>query len=678
MDNDLQLILERISHSDGAVKLNDLSEKQIQYINDLVMYRYQTQTDPDNVVRFGDKLFRPKDKIKGVSINTGNNLIDYQIKSIMLLAMHIGLREGGGVMKFSTLSGRARILIKFYKFVSKNYNLKSFFDFSEMNVIKSRTIILHFLMSPKASGGMECSSFPSNAKSTMDALKNLTIYDLAKDDFLQALREICSPRVKDAESEEIRHSVIPTQIMKQVVRDSIDYLGRSQEKLPELTKIFEATTERIKTSRRNTTFQTAGIKPSERLYQVIDDHFKDVRLHVFTLILAFTGMRDLEAVSIKNNSHRKKKEDGEWHYFVNAMLKKTDEGEVELDWVANKEVYEAIDFLSKINELNHNRARALIARYGRKLGHGLLKNYKDGLNENLLFGSSFTVACRFVTPISSDASSPLYLKQHKYRVTEKDIIQLESVNSNTKSVSQNSGMRGEPYQVGDLFNFTSHQFRHTFAWFIIANRLGDLDDIKYQFKHLRNSMTLVYSERGYDSLSNLRSIIDYFEDLLNEHAIEDIIESASENSISGGGGQRLASIIGKLNDGSVEIYFSNDDQPIFDSINELSDFVTRHSDGVRGLPHGYCLKGIGCKIKNAADPSHCLYCDTYYVTPKHLPYWLSIKNNCERKIKAIYSLEPDKRKQYFSFLTALEDNLLAANEVVGQITGIIGNTQVIN
>jgi hypothetical protein len=107
---------------------------------------------------------------------------------------------------------------------------------------------------------------------------------------------------------------------------------------------------------------------------------------------------------------------------------------------------------------------------------------------------------------------------------------------NYQSVSQNSGKRGVKYKVDDFFNVTAHQFRHTFAWFIIANRLGDLDDIKYQFKHLKRAMTLVYSERGYESLSELRTIIEYFEKLVNKQAIEDIVESAKKEQVAGGGG----------------------------------------------------------------------------------------------------------------------------------------------
>jgi integrase len=102
---------------------------------------------------------------------------------------------------------------------------------------------------------------------------------------------------------------------------------------------------------------------------------------------------------------------------------------------------------------------------------------------------------------SSDKAGILTLIKYRIQVTSTDIEQLEKMSCNYKSVSQKSGKRGLKYKVGDFFNFTAHQFRHTFAWFIIANQLGDLDDTKYQFKHLNRVMTFVCSERGYESLN---------------------------------------------------------------------------------------------------------------------------------------------------------------------------------
>ncbi|MDR5736032.1 hypothetical protein QCE47_27340 [Caballeronia sp. LZ025] len=232
----------------------------------------------------------------------------------------------------------------------------------------------------------------------------------------------------------------------------------------------------------------------------------------------------------------------------------------------------------------------------------------------------------------------------------------------------NSGNRGKPYRVGDPFNLTAHQFRHTFAWFIIANRLGDLDDIKYQFKHLHRAMTFVYTERGFKSLNELRSVIEHFEALVNGRSVNDIVQSAVTGRVAGGGGERLKRMLMSLNDGMNDEAFGTEQQPHFKSMKDVITFTTRHSESIRGLPHGYCTKGPSCKIRNAADPSHCLYCDTYFATPKHLPYWRAISASCEAKIGRIDGMPHEAQDQFQAFRQSLEDNLFAANKIIDQLT----------
>ena len=52
------------------------------------------------------------------------------------------------------------------------------------------------------------------------------------------------------------------------------------------------------------------------------------------------------------------------------------------------------------------------------------------------------------------------------------------------------------YKVGDYFNFTPHQFRHTFAFFMITNNLCSIQEIKHQFKHVSGAMSYIYSKRA--------------------------------------------------------------------------------------------------------------------------------------------------------------------------------------
>ncbi|MGE5470501.1 MAG: hypothetical protein ACM3X0_06875 [Bacteroidota bacterium] len=121
-----------------------------------------------------------------------------------------------------------------------------------------------------------------------------------------------------------------------------------------------------------------------------------------------------------------------------------------------------------------------------------------------------------------------------------------------------------------------------------------------------------------------------------------------------------------MNHGQAKATYGAEQQPHFNSAKEVIAFA-RHSDAIRGLPHGYCTKGPSCKIKNAADPSHCLYCDTYFATPKHLPYWKAIQANCTAKLNRIGQMPEEAQQQFQAFRQALEDNLFAATKIIARL-----------
>ena len=255
-------------------------------------------------------------------------------------------------------------------------------------------------------------------------------------------------------------------------------------------------------------------------------------------------------------------------------------------------------------------------------------------------------------------------KMFSIRVTEHDIAELERMGCNYQSVSSNHKKFKKPYKVGDFFNFTAHQFRHTFAWFIVANRLGDLDDIKYQYKHLENMMSLVYSQRGYESMEELIGLTESFSEFMISQAMEDMVSAAQDGTLAGKGGQNF---IAKLTEILADD-LTTGSTPHFKNMEELITFAAKHTNNFRGVSHGYCTKGSECKVRNAADPSHCVWCDSYIATPRHLPHWLVVKKRCESQLAAFEKFPSEIKQRLKAFSTALNDNLEAANIIIDQLT----------
>lgn len=674
MRTDLNTIIEMISDSQDSIRLLNLPQPNIVLLSQRIIWSHSDNRSRNAVIKFGDSTFRPKGAEKGIVIDTGSAQYDYELKAIMLLLYHVGIKEGGRSYKWRSVSPRIRTLTKFAKYC-KGKKIDSFFEIQELPELKLRNLLFGFLHDDAVSYGMDVAKQSSSAKVFRDALKHLAHYQIVeKTDYMDLIDELTLRKINKHEDEyRLRHTIIPTNIMKRFISDAVAYVEMAKIQFPEFSQLNRQANSRIHLSKTNCpkhVVRVINYKEIKQITKILDTYYRDLNRHVYALTLAFTGMRDNEAHALKNKAAVLRREGGENLYFIKSILSKTDDGRIELDWVANEVTYNAVTLLSDVNAIYHERARLILEHQRHNMTDQQIHTMEYGLLDDRLFGVRHTANYpNFIKSGSgSDAQVTLSLRRYRYQVSDIDIQQLETMECNYQSVSANSGKRGKPYKPGNYFNFTPHQFRHTFAWFIIANRLGDLDDIKYQYKHLTRVMTLVYSERGFKSLSELRSVIEYFENYANKQAIEDIVQSSLSDNIAGGGGDRLAKLINKLNDGSSEIIFSTDHQPHFESVKELVAFTTRHSDSIRGLPHGYCTKGAGCKIKNAADPSHCLYCDTYYATEKHLPYWKSIKAGCENKLKKIDAMPEDTQKQFQAFQCALEDNLLSANSIIDRIT----------
>lgn len=671
--SDLSEILDRIAHIDGRVRLLALDEQAIAKLSQMVVWTYRDRRSLQATVRFGDTKFRPQNTGKAVVINSGGMMFNFEIKSIMLAMLHLGLQEGGSTYKWNSVNKRVGVLNRFVEYLLKR-GVRSFREFETMESLRLRFLMQDFMRAGEAQGGLSVQKYSSGYKTFRDALKLVADYGLvSRGDYRELLDDLTLGHIDKHEAEaRLRHPIIPTGVMKSLIAEADAYIKEATARFEELETLVWLTNQAIPGSAVKLIRQVIPSQQREasaRLSTLIKLYFKDLPRHVYMLVLSFTGMRDNEAFVLETGSAGKREENGEQLFFVKSLLSKTDDNVIELDWVANELTYEAISLLSRINELFYERARLFLEHLSDRLTPEHRHELELGLSERRLFGIRMTASTTaFIwTGSGSDYNVMLSLRKYRIPVTRADIAQLERMECNYQSVAANSGSRGVPYEEGVCFNLSPHQFRHTFAWFIIANRLGDIDDIKYQFKHLTRVMTFVYGERGYKSLSELKECIQFFETFVNQKSIDDIVQASIEGNVAGGGGERLVKLLKELNGGQDEAIYGAEHQAHFHSPKDVVAFATRHSNSIRGLPHGYCTKGPSCKIKNAADPSHCLYCDTYFATPKHLPYWKTIKVNCETKLERIAAMPDAAQGQFAAFRQVLEDNLFAANKIIGKL-----------
>lgn len=678
----------------GQLKLKELCLEQYQRLDECVLWRTERgQLNLIKNVTFGDDEFKGMGRSDGGLSLTGLRLFDYELKSLALIYHKIGYIEGDYGFRWSTTVGMLAPLKKLAMFLGER-NYDSFRQFDQVHPIMQRNLINTFLLASTTENGMDLQGVASSRKTIQDSLPVIHRYGLFSDDtaaiFYDAIDAIPSIETEDYS---ISHPVIPTGILKQVIQQSKERIDEAERLLPEweeanehlinklvegkpkFAKKLEKTSSGVIRRYVSTTHSDDEHLRSElgRLYET----FKSLRVDVYVQVLTFTGMRNQEVAALKNDAAKSRDE----RFYIQSVLSKTAPGMMTLDWVSNADAYRAVSLLSRFNKSLLKRAQVLLEHHRDEMTQELIYHLEDGIKQNWLFGVvlsqravRFTDWCKLNTRSNSPGKDGTYnLNEYRFELSERDIQQLDMMNCNYQGMLGKS--RRTRYRVGDKFNITPHQFRHTFAWFIIANRLGDLDDIKYQFKHLSSSMSMVYSHRGYETIEDLLDVIEGFDAQVTEKLATELAAKAQVRRLSGGGGQRWVKAAEALQISVTNIDMVNDDNAAFTrkktlhfkDVVQYKAFLVKHLKGVRGLPHGLCTGSEDCKIRNAAVPTGCVLCGNYLVSERHLPHWRAMESYALNKLSIFEQATPEQQAPYQLQAKSWHATAKAARMIIEQI-----------
>ncbi|MCU8072112.1 hypothetical protein [Shewanella sp. SM32] len=671
-------LIEHISESDetGLIKIKPFIKIDYERIKKTVIYSMESvNSNRHGDITFDDDVWR--NRIRSINFSTLSSALKYEVKSAFLLANFIGVFEGGKGIKFSSVCHQAYPLINFSQLL-QNYGINSITDFNSLPNLVIRNYFIKFIKDKLI---LKNSLLSFKSRFFEDKLN----YGLFTENSLTILYEVLDKFDISFERQNrpISYPIVPSDLLKNVIAECENKISNAKK----IIEGWEVANENYVNGIKNVTDTGIEHKSASRLinkrrslsllaeplrygFKVLDN----LKLHVLFYILAYTGMRKEEALSCIigcSNKH-----DGK--YYVEAILTKTDETQITMKWIANKDTHDAITVLERYVKAMHTRAIAILDNPNIKITDSFRHQLRHGLNENLLFGvidnltsikfSDAYLGSRSYTQMKTpDGKEPKFsLHKFEYRLSAKDIEQLESLGCNYKSVrGQNVGKK---YVEGEIFNITPHMLRHNFAWFIIANRLGELDDIKHQFKHLASSMTMVYASRGFESLDEMINLFEIFEDLMVNNLAKNISMEASEGILAGEAGKRL-------NDGAKNLIFnviasdrSDTGRPIkqlhFKNLDTYKIFLAKNLKNIRGLPHGYCTAGPDCKLKNVGLPSGCVYCPSYLVTTQQRVHWQAMKNFAEEKLGFYDRLPQDKKSEYSLMAESWRDTINAASVIL--------------
>lgn len=643
---------------DGVIRLQPYSTEKYQRLAPTVLWQAHRNTGV-MVSCFNDDSWLREGEKTAITFHHANEELGYELRAITLGMITHGAGEGMQPVKWNTTKRIIRCSKRFALWLQAQ-NILSLHQIDALPLLRLRHLISKFLSDHNATKHVHI------AQEVSSALYWWQQYGIIKsDERVNLFTELLSPLIALKSSLRQKHAVIPTRIMKLMLKECEEQLELAEKHFEQWQAIQLALNDRIAGLNpghfnRDTFIDALSETEAEKLNH-LHTYFDRIRRYVFVLVMAYSGMRHNEAMALEDDAAFCR--DG--IYYLRSELSKTTDGSQALEWVVSEQAYRGVKLLGMMNAIYRDRAKQLIQYYSKSLPENRLLDLQFGAKDNKLFRVKHTKQSAWFSNQSKATKNGFNNVNTLFSipVTQADIEQLETLGCNVQSVSATSKKFRLPYKVSIPFNFTSHQFRHTFAWFIVANRLGDLDDIKYQYKHLESSMTLVYSHRGYDSMAELVRLTESFEAYLTEQAMTDMVSAAEQGHLAGRGGQkfieRLKMILGDD--------FESGSSPHFTNIQELLAYTAKHSSNFRGLSHGYCTKGTGCKVRNAADPSHCINCDSYIATPKHLPHWLVIKQRCEQQLAAFERFPEDMQPRFASFKGALTDNLHAANQIIAQL-----------
>lgn len=350
-----------------------------------------------------------------------------------------------------------------------------------------------------------------------------------------------------------------------------DYLDRAKELLDLRDKIdvFVATGKDASTQFTEKRKYLQSLETGFDKLQDLSDALKLLRDSCIFWLLLATGMRIHEVLGIKRKGYRTETKGGETYYYVQTISEKTHTGFA--DWIAPKVAIDAIDILGRYVDPLQLKLEVDLAVAQENADHQELKRLQE-ISGDICLSTSMSRGNKVCTLSANTITS--------YRLPNLCA------------------------QIGSDWNLSAHQFRRTFAHYVVHSELGDLRALKDHFKHWSITMTALYAYN--DELD-----AELFEELLREkYWVEEQIKFDWFNldtPITGG----------VLADKIMEVRSSDEHLKTFDS---REDMIKAYSSNIpiRSTGLGWCTNDDEC---TCGKPDEC---DHGIVDKSNVEHWTGV------------------------------------------------------
>jgi len=368
-------------------------------------------------------------------------------------------------------------------------------------------------------------------------------------------------------STKAKTDIIPNNILRHLFQHAESLLNRADELLEhrEALADFEPCSEK-RTTQAGEMSRYLKSRGWDSGFGALNTTLSDLRDGCFVIILAATGIRAHELGNIRRDEWYSQVRDGERFYFLGSRSDKTHEGNT--SWLCPEIAIQALKALERLSEpLQRDLEQALKA--ARAVGE-----YEEITRLRSISG---TVGLTY----GSSQGGRIHL------------LSGPGLNKRLKSFTRSLGLD---------WNLTSHQFRRTFANYVVHHKLGDLRYLRDHFKHWSLDMTILYAMNETQDLELYDEIYAAFDgkrQAIVGHWLE------PDTPLSGG----MASHIRQMRSRSEEVRTYKDRKEMIEAISEL---VYLRSTGI-----AWCTNDTGVDCAGG----QCEDCEHGCIDDSHKPFW---------------------------------------------------------
>ena len=292
---------------------------------------------------------------------------------------------------------------------------------------------------------------------------------------------------------------------------------------------------------------------------------RDLRDGCFLIILTTTGIRAHELGNIRRNQWYSEVRDSERFYFLGSRSDKTHAGET--SWLCPEITVQAIKVLERLSE-------------------PLQRELEQALEEAKAAGDQ-----KKITRLQRDSGCIGLAKRPKFKTV--GLLSIHGLNKCLKDFAKNLGLN---------WKLASHQFRRTFANYVVHHKLGDLRYLRDHFKHWSLDMTILYAMNEAQDLELYDEIYAAFDgkrQAIVGHWLE------PDTRLSGG----MAGHIRQMRSRSEEVRTYKDRKEMIEAISEL---VYLRSTGI-----AWCTNDTGVDCAGG----QCEDCEHGCIDDSQKPFW---------------------------------------------------------